>query len=351
MLANAGARVSPAPGPLGGSHHNRPVRYLDLDGRRLSRVGLGCGQLGERQWGYGTSYSQADCLAIVQRALDLGVTVFDTAELYGSGRSEMLVGEALSSWAGERFLATKFLPIMPTPRVMVAHCERSLDRLRVPLVDLYQINWTNPIVPLVRQMEGLRRVLALGMSRYAGVSNFSLRRWIAAERHLGQPVISNQVRYNLLQREPESGLLEYARQNSRLIFAFSPLAQGALGGHYHPGRAPGDLRRGNALFTEVALTAAAPLLGMLHEIADGHGCAPSQVALAYLLAQPQVIVIPGAKSIEQLESNVAAAELELSDDELLALRRGAEIFHFSRSRAVAQLAARLLPSRQHQVGA
>ena len=320
------------------------MRYIELDGRRLSVVGLGCWQFGEKLWGYGSEYSQADSLAVLQRALELGVTVFDTAELYGSGRSEMLVGTALSSWDGERFLATKFLPIMPVPRVMVAHCAKSLDRLQVPLVDLYQIHWSNPAVPLARQMEGMRKILSLGMSRYAGVSNFPLSRWMAAERHLGQPVISNQVKYNLLQRRPEQkGLLEYAQKHSRLILAYSPLAQGALSGRYRAGHAPRDLRRANPLFTDTALLAAAPVLETIREIADAHHCSSSQVALAYLIAQPQVIAIPGAKSISQLESNVAAADLELAEDELLELRRAADLFQFSRLRATTQVAGRLLP--------
>ncbi|HEY6539041.1 MAG TPA: aldo/keto reductase [Candidatus Dormibacteraeota bacterium] len=323
------------------------MRYLDLDGRRLSVVGLGCWQVGDRAWGYGTEYSQEDAMAVIQRALDLGVTVFDTAELYGSGRSEMLVGSALKSWAGDRFLATKFLPIMPTPRVMVSHCGRSLDRLQVPLVDLYQIHWTNPTVPLTVQMTAMRRVLRLGMSRYAGVSNFSLQRWISAERLLGQPVISNQVRYNLLQRKPErSGLLEYAQRNSRLVFAYSPLAQGLLSGRYRAGGGPRDVRRVNPLFTDAALTAAAPLLETLQQVADAHQSSPAQVALAYLIAQPQVIVIPGAKSVEQLEANVAAADIELSGEELQSLRREADLFHYSRLKAAGQVAARLLPRRR-----
>lgn len=323
------------------------MRYLELDGRHLSVVGLGCWQFGEQQWGYGTEYSQADALAVIERALELGVTVFDTAELYGSGRSEMLLGTALSSWQGDRFLATKFLPIVPLPRVMLAHCASSLDRLQVPLVDLYQIHWRNPAVPLATQMAGMRRVLTLGMSRYAGVSNFSLRQWVAAERHLGQPVISNQVRYNLLQRRPEqNGVLEYAQQHSRLVLAYSPLAQGALSGRYRAGRAPGGLRRANSLFTDTALVAAEPLLETLHQIADAHRCRSSQVALAYLIAQPQVIAIPGAKSIAQLESNVAAADLQLADDELLALRRAADLVQFSRMRSATQVARRLLPLRR-----
>lgn len=327
------------------------MRYIDLDGRRLSVVGLGCWQFGEKQWGYGSEYSQEDAEQVMRRALELGVTVFDTAELYGSGRSEMLVGNALKSWKGDRFLATKFLPIMPVPRVMLAHCERSLERLQVPLVDLYQIHWPNPVVPLRRQMEGMRQILAAGLARYAGVSNFSLRRWKAAELCLGQPVVSNQVRYNLLQRRPESGLLEYAEQRSRVILAYSPLAQGALTDRYRIGGAPRDLRRSNSLFTDVALAAAEPVLKVLREVADAHRASCSQIALAYVISQPRVIAIPGAKSIAQLESNLAATEIQLSADQLLALRRAADLFHYSRSRATAQIAGRLLPARHRDVQA
>jgi len=155
------------------------------------------------------------------------------------------------------------------------------------------------------------------------------------------------VRYNLIQRRPEArGLLDYARQHSRVILAYSPLAQGVLSGRYQAGHAPRDLRRTNSLFTDTALLAVVPLLETLREIADARQCSSSQVALAYLLAQPQVIVIPGAKSIEQLESNVAAADVRLRDDELLALRRAADLFQFSRARATAQLARKLLPARQ-----
>ncbi|MGH7667131.1 MAG: aldo/keto reductase [Candidatus Dormibacteria bacterium] len=321
------------------------MRYLELEGHRLSVIGLGCWQFGERHWGYGSEYSEADALAVIRRALELGVTVLDTAELYGRGRSERLVGAGLQGYEGERFLATKFLPILPTPSVMTSHCQRSLERLQVPQVELYQIHKPNPAVPLRVQMEGLRRILGLGLSRYAGVSTYSLRRWRAAERHLGAPVISNQVRYNLLDRGPESDLIPYAQRRRRLVIAYSPLAQGLLSGRYRAGLAPPGLRRANPLFTDAGLDAAQPLLETLRQVADAHRCPPSQVALAYLIAQPQVIVIPGAKSLAQLESNVAAAELRLGQDELGALRQSSDRFRQSRVRTALQLAARLVHSR------
>ena len=313
------------------------MRYIDQDGRRLSVIGLGCWQFGEKGWGYGQNYGPQDAIDIVKRALELGVTFLDTAELYGSGTSESLVGTALEDWEGELFLATKFLPVMPLPGVIVSHCQRSLKRLRKSSVALYQIHLPNPVIPLGVQMAGLRQVLEGGLSDYAGVSNFSLSRWRRAERLLGRPIISNQVRYNLLQRKPERGLLEWAQSHERIVIAYSPLAQGALSGRYHKGNLPSGLRRSSQLFSETALRAAEPLVALLREIGAGKGATPSQIALAYLISQPRVIAIPGANSIAQLEANVAAANIELSSDELLAIRRAADLVQYSKARATGQL--------------
>ncbi|EQD46122.1 aldo/keto reductase, partial [mine drainage metagenome] len=116
-------------------------------------------------------------------------------------------------------------------------------------VSLYQLHFPNPVVPLGRQMEGMRRVLDRGLATHAGVSRYSRRRWLAADRALGRPVLANQVRYNLLQRGPERDLVPFAAREGRLVVAYSPLAQGLLGGRYGPANLPRDLRRGNPLFT------------------------------------------------------------------------------------------------------
>jgi aryl-alcohol dehydrogenase-like predicted oxidoreductase len=313
------------------------MRYLEVDQAKLSVVGLGCWQFGERGWGYGQEFGPKDSLAIIRRALELGVTVLDTAELYGSGASESLVGTAIQDWDQPLFVASKFLPLLPVPSVMVSHCRRSLDRLDLSSLDLYQLHFPNPLIPLGVQMAGLRRILREGLSRHVGVSNFSLSRWRRAERLLGAPIIANQVRYNLLQRKPERGLVEYAQRTSHLIIAYSPLAQGALSGRYRPGQVPAGVRRTNSLFTPEGLAAAAPVVETLREVAAGHGATPAQVALAYLIAQPRVLVIPGAKSIAQLEANVAAADLQLTEDEILALRRSADLFQMSKGRMAAQM--------------
>ncbi len=314
------------------------MRYIETDGRRVSVVGLGCWQFGAKGWGYGRELGPEDAVAIIRRALDLGITLLDTAELYGGGTSESLVGAALKGSDSDVFLATKFLPVLPTPGILMSHLERSLERLGRPLVDLYQIHFPNPVVPLGLQMEGLRRALAQGLTRYVGVSNFSLSRWRRAERHLGLPILSNQVRYNLLQRGPERELVGFAERQGRIIIAYSPLAQGLLSGRYPPGQAPRDVRRGNLLFTDEGMAAAEPVVEVLREVAAGRGMTPAQIALAYLISQPQVVVIPGAKSLAQLEANVAAADIRLGDDELLALRGAADLFQISRLRALRQRA-------------
>lgn len=313
------------------------MRYLDLDGRRISVVGLGCMQFGMPGWGYGHDFGQQESIAIIRRALELGVTVLDTAEIYGRGTSESVVGSALEGQDQEVFLATKYLPVAPLPSVMVDHAQRSRRRLAVPVLDLYQLHFPNPVVPLRVQAEGLRRILGGGVSRYVGVSNYSLSRWRRLERHLGIPIVSNQVQYSLLRSGPERDLIPFAQRANRLLLAYSPLAQGALGGKYGPGHLPSGARRTNALFTEEGLRAAEPVITTLREIAAGRGVSPAQVAIAYLVSQPRVVAIPAARTLAQLESNVAAADLDLSESEVLALRRAADLFQMSRLRAGGQL--------------
>ncbi len=307
-------------------------------------VGLGCWQFGDRSWGYGSEFGERDAAAIIQRALELGVTVFDTAELYGRGESERIVGRALRDAPTPPFLVSKFLPAMPLPSNIVSHCRRSVERLGVEALDLYLIHFPNPIVPLALQMRGLRQVLELGLSRHVGVSNFTLAQWKVAERHLGKPLWFNQVRYNLLQRKPERATLPYAQSKGRFLMAYSPLAQGALTGKYGPGNVPGGVRRTNPLFTDQALRSAGRVVRLLGELAVDRGCTPAQVALAYLIAQRQVLVIPGAKSVQQLEQNVAAADISLSGSELGALGEAAAGFRVSPAQFILNLPKALLGS-------
>jgi len=292
------------------------MRYVEAAGLRVSAIGLGCWQFGSNDWGYGNAYGETTAVELVHRALDLGVNLVDTAEVYAHGVSEAIVGRALEGRRDEAFVATKVLPIWPTASRVHEHGRLSALRLGVPTIDLYQVHWPNPVVPLRSTMAGMRRLVDAGIVAHVGVSNFSPSRWEAAERDLGSPVVSNQVHFSLLQRKPDRGNVEYAQTNDRVVIAYSPLEQGVLGGRYDAAHPPaGPARRNNPLCLPENLERATPVIEALRRLGKAHDATPAQVALAWLIRKPNVVAIPGASSVEQLEHNVAAADLDLTDEE------------------------------------
>lgn len=291
------------------------MRYVQAGGMRVSAVGLGTWQFGSREWAYGSAYAEGEAVAIVERALDLGVTLFDTAEMYGWGASERILGGALGTRRSEAVVASKYAPFAPHPALVERHARASARRLGVDAMDLYQVHWPNPLAPAGPMFATLARLHREGLVRHVGVSNYSLARWQAADRAFGHPVVSNQVEYSLAVRKPEAELLPWAQANDRLIIAYSPLAQGAFSGRWTAANRPPGIRRLKPLFTPENLTRAEGLVAVLAEVADRHGATRSQVALAWLLRRPNVVVIPGASSVAQLELNAAAADLSLDDDE------------------------------------
>jgi aryl-alcohol dehydrogenase-like predicted oxidoreductase len=305
------------------------MRYLDIGTTpKISKIGLGTWQFGSREWGYGQDYAGQQARDIVRRALDLGVTLFDTAEIYGLGRSERILGEALREQPeSPTFLATKLFPVLPLAPVVEQRAVASASRLGTRRIDLYQVHWPNPVVsdgPIMRGMSTLQRV---GLVGEVGVSNYPLARWQAAERALGGRVLSNQVRYSLADRAPEKDLLPFAAGAGRVVIAYSPLAQGLLSGRYDRANRPANrVRAGNPLFLPENLDRADKLIAVLREVADAHQATPAQIALAWVIRHPAVTAIPGASSVEQLESNVAAAEIELSDHEYAALSAASDQF-------------------------
>lgn len=292
------------------------MRYVEIGGVQLSAVGVGCWQFGSQDWGYGDQYGETTAGQIVQRALDLGVSLIDTAEVYARGVSEAIVGRAIAGRREEAFVATKLLPVWPTAERTYEHGRLSRLRLGIDAIDLYQVHAKNPLVPVTATMAGMRRLLDEGIIRHVGVSNFSADAWRAAEDALGAPVLSNQVQYSLLFRKHEADNLAHAQAADRLLIAYSPLAKGILGGRYDAHSAPtAPARRDDPRHLPENLERAAPVIDALRRVAAGHDATPAQVALAWLLRRPNVVVIPGASSVEQLEHNVAAADLDLSDDE------------------------------------
>jgi aryl-alcohol dehydrogenase-like predicted oxidoreductase len=303
------------------------MRFLEVPGLgQVSRVGLGTWQFGSREWGYGEGYASGAAVEIVARALELGVTLFDTAEIYGFGKSERILAKALGADRDRVVVASKVFPVAPFPTVVRRREQASARRLQLRRIPLYQVHQPNPVVPDSVIMPGMASLLRDGRIGAVGVSNYSLRRWCQADDALGQPVVSNQVQFSLAHAGPLADLVPFAERENRIVIAYSPLAQGLLGGKYTVDHRPGGVRAANPLFGTENLRRVTPLLDTLRQVADAHHVKPAQVALAWLLSLPQVVVIPGASSVEQLEFNVAAADLELDAPSQAALTEAAKAF-------------------------
>lgn len=304
------------------------MRYTELtDAPKISKIGLGTWQFGSREWGYGDEYAQREAKTILLRALDLGINLIDTAEVYGLGRSERIVGEAIADRRDDVFVATKIFPVLPLAPIVEQRAVASAQRLGVQRLDLYQVHQPNPLVRDTTTMRGMAALRDVGLVEEVGVSNYSLARWKAAEQALGRRVLSNQVQYNMVRRDPERDLIPYAEAHGRIVIAYSPLAQGLVTGKYDADNPPtGAVRTNNPLFLPENLRRAQPLVDALREVADAHDATPAQVALAWTIRSDNVVAIPGASSVEQVEANAAAADLHLADDEIRALSEASAAF-------------------------
>ena len=225
------------------------MRHLDVEGLgAVSRVGLGTWQFGSREWGYGDAYASGEAKAIVRRAREVGITLFDTAEVYGFGRSERILGDALGDERADVVVASKVFPVAPFPPVVRNRLAGSARRLGLDRVPLYQVHQPNPVVPDSVTMPGMRQLLEEGRIGAVGVSNYSLARWRAADAALGRPVVSNQVHFSLAAPSALDDLVPFAEREDRMVMAYSPLAQGLLGGRYTADNRPGGVRAANPLF-------------------------------------------------------------------------------------------------------
>lgn len=308
------------------------MRYLEVDGLRVSRIGLGTWQFGSREWGYGEAYAAETAPALLRRALQLGITMIDTAEAYGPGRSERIIGDTFASLdPAERStltVATKFLPLVPAEPILARQAAGSLRRLRTDALDLYYAHWPNPLVSVRRVQQSVRPLLASGVVRRAAVSNYSLGQWREAERALRAPLVANQVRFSLVSPGPARELVPYAADHDRMVVAYSPLGQGLLAGDrdWSTVRGIRSMRRFGPAATGGPGGSAglANLHTALAEVAAANDATPAQVALAWVLGHPNTVAIPGARTMDQLELNAAAADLVLSDEEQARLTGAAE---------------------------
>jgi aryl-alcohol dehydrogenase-like predicted oxidoreductase len=307
------------------------MRYIEVDGLRVSRIGLGTWQFGSREWGYGDGYLRETAPALLRRAIELGITNIDTAEAYGPARSERVIGETLASLTPEQraglTVATKLLPIAPAEPIVARQLAGSQRRLRMDPIDMYYVHWPNPFVAPRRVGQAVRPLLESGGVRRMAVSNHSIDQWLGFERGLRATAIANQVRFSLVSPGPAADLVPFAAETGRMIVAYSPLGQGLLAGERDWSKAKGirAMQRRSAMASG-GPAALATLRAALAEIAAANDASPSQVALAWVVSHPNTIAIPGARTLDQLASNAAAADLVLSDDELLRLTEASQAY-------------------------
>ncbi|MDP7976435.1 MAG: aldo/keto reductase [TACK group archaeon] len=300
--------------------------YVNLGntGIKVSSIGIGAWQAGGSFWG--SDVNDESAVRALVKAHELGVNLIDTAEAYGDGHSEEVVGKAIKQIGRDNVIvATKVHGGHLHHDDLLKAAENSAKRLGVSEIDLYQVHWPDPWeqVPLRETMKAMEELYKKGLIRAIGVSNFAVRDLKEAREHLSiVDIASNQVRYNMLQREIEEEVLPYCKRENITVLAWSPLAQGALTGKYGPNRRPSDdVRRGNKLFSDSNISVVEKLIPVLEEIARGRGKTVGQVALNWLLRNGGVIPIPGAKNEIQAQENAEASGWSLTDGELKIIER------------------------------
>ncbi len=275
-----------------------------------------------------TGIDEAEVVATLQRAIDLGVTMLDTADIYGFGENEKLVGRAVKGRRDKVVVATKFgilrkkedrayRGVSAKPEYVRAACDASLARLGSDFIDLYYVHRVDPLTPIEETMHALTLLVREGKVRYIGLSNVSAETLRRA--HAVYPIAAVQNEYSLWSREADDELLPACRELGVGFVSYSPLGRGFLSGEIKQleDLAPNDFRRGLPQFQGDNFPKNLALVERVKAIAAKKGCLPSQLALAWVLAQGETIVpIPGTKRRKYLEENIAAAQLFLSPQEL-----------------------------------
>jgi len=293
---------------------------------RVSPLGLGVWQWGDTiMWGYGKGYNDTDLKPVYEATLAAGINFIDTAEMYGRGRSERVVGQFMreTNTRDQVVLATKFMPLpwRLSPGRLVHALRESLNRLGLSQVDLYQVHFPMPPLTVETWANALADAVEAGLTRAVGVSNYNVGQTMRAHAALlarGVPLASNQVEYSLLDRKPESsGLVEVCRDLEVTIIAYSPIAKGMLTGKYTPDNVPPGMR--SRMYNRAYLGKIQPLIELLREIGQAHdGKTPSQVSLNWLIFKGAV-PIPGAKNLRQAQENFGALGWRLTVDEVARL--------------------------------
>ena len=305
-------------------------RKLGRSNLEVSAIGLGCMGM---SYGYGPAADRQEMISLLRTAVDLGITLFDTAQMYGPFTNEELVGEALAPVRSQVVIATKFgLRIDPSgqqvadsrPEFIRESTEGSLERLNVDVIDLYYQHRVDPNVPIEDVAGTVKELIRQGKVRHFGLSEAGVK--TIRRAHAVQPVTAVQSEYSLWWRRPEEELLPTLEELGIGFVPFSPLGKGFLTGKIDETTTfdSSDFRNIVPRFTPEARKANQKLVDLLRKIADRKKATPAQIALAWLLAQkPWIVPIPGTTKLTRLEENIGAAAVELASDDLREIDRAA----------------------------
>ncbi|MCW3055062.1 MAG: aldo/keto reductase [Chthonomonadales bacterium] len=302
---------------------NIPQRELGRSGLKVSTMGLGCMGMSEF---YGAA-DEAESIATIHHALDLGINFLDTADMYGVGKNEALVGRAIKERRSEFALATKFgnvrtpeggfVGVNGAPEYVRQACDASLQRLGVEVIDLYYQHRVDPNVPIEETVGAMKELVEAGKVRFLGLSEAAPQ--TIRRAHAVHPIAALQTEYSLWSRDPEDAILPTCRELGIGFVPYSPLGRGFLTGQIKSPEdfAPDDFRRTGPRFQGANFQKNLDLVGKIEELAREKGCKPSQLALAWVLAQGEDLVpIPGTKRRAYLEENAGALQVTLSAEDL-----------------------------------
>ncbi|HKG38161.1 MAG TPA: aldo/keto reductase [Conexibacter sp.] len=308
------------------------TRRLGGQGLEVAQQGLGCMGMSEF---YGEG-DDAESVATIHRALELGVTLLDTADMYGPFTNERLVGRAIADRRDQVVLATKFgnvrgengerLGIRGDAAYVREACDASLQRLGVDVIDLYYQHRVDPEVPIEETVGAMAELVAAGKVRYLGLSEASSE--TIRRAHAVHPISALQTEYSLWTRDVERKILPTVRELAIGFVAYSPLGRGFLSGRWQsPEEIPeGDFRKGNPRFQGENFTRNMAIVARVRELAEAKGATPAQLALAWVVARGEdVVPIPGTKRRAYLEENIGACDLSLTPEDLLQLDEAAPV--------------------------
>ena len=299
------------------------MKHRTIGGVDVSVIGLGCMGMSEF---YGAS-DRKQSIDVIQHALDVGVNLLDTADMYGVGHNEELVGEAIRGRRAEAFVSTKFGVVRTEdggfggvdgrPEYVRQQAEGSLKRLGVDVIDLYYQHRVDPETPIEDTVGEMSRLVEEGKVRFLGLSEAGLD--TIRRAHAVHPISALQTEYSLWTRDPEGGHLALTQELGITFVAYSPLGRGFLSGAIRSidDLSEDDFRRGNERFQGENFQKNLDLVAAVEDMAAGKGVTPAQLALAWVVAKaPNTVTIPGTRKVHRLDENAAAADVELSDAEL-----------------------------------